>query len=247
MDIDGVLGMLYSPGNLPTGRPGAGVHADGKPAMSPLGAGPARGGEELVVVGVGAKRAVDAFIRASPRPHLLRGGIPVPGNSVNITASDIPGADDQLVAMEEKTGQLERTLGPNNPRTGIALLFLARGYLHTGSVMGADKALFALHKALETLQGYANLVRAPLSAQASRMFETLKTHVLEAKSRAARTEAAAHTASEACRTAGVGPSIATGPRGSEMEGEEPLASGEEAEVTAGVTLKPAQAAALQAA
>lgn len=124
--------------------------------------------------------------------------------------------------MEEKASYLERTLGPNNPKTGIALLFLARGYLHTGSVLGADKALFALHKALETLQGYARLVHAPLSAQASKMFDYLKNHIMAAKASAARTQQAAEAAAQAAADAGIGPGIA-GRRKSELEG--PIAAG----------------------
>lgn len=77
MDIDGVLGMLYSPA-----APGTGRGDGGRPTLSPLGR-PSSGPKEegLTVVGVGAKRAIEAYVKASPRPDLLRGGIPVPGNT----------------------------------------------------------------------------------------------------------------------------------------------------------------------
>ena len=265
-DLENVLGMLYSPAN--GGRGLGGLDTNGRPGLSPLGR-PSAGARDdgLVVVGVGAKRAVEAYLRASPRLDLLKGGIPVPGNTgealprlvdrdsihehawipgctcsvvlslsrgvslwpcgvdealvavapaASVTAQQVPGADKDLIAMEEKTQMLERTSGPNSPRTGIALLFLARAYLHTGSVLGADKALFSLHKAVETMQAYARQQRVTPSAQTSKMFEYLRSAMLAAKGRAQRAEEAARAAAAAAGAANVGPSIAAR-RKSELE------------------------------
>ena len=108
----------------------------------------------------------------------------------------------ELRALEEKMGEMERKLGAASPTVGIALLFLARAWLKEGTTIGLDRALLSLFKALQTMQVYVRSINAPVSIQASKMFDGLRASIMEAKGQAMKTQEAANNAMAALKGKG---------------------------------------------